>query len=81
MSEGYDNSLAQRETSWGNLISHETQPVEKAVIPGLPARAEPGIHEDFRRVFWIPGRASLARNDKLNIVANHVGERLLNLVN
>jgi hypothetical protein len=50
-----------------NLVDDELQHVaahpSKVVIPGSPARAEPGIQTLFFRRFWIPGRASLARND------------------
>ena len=59
-----------------HLISDEAQPASarrpNAVIPGLPARAEPGIQNSFDLCFWIPGSATRPRNDELRFVTNQV---------
>jgi hypothetical protein len=47
-----------------------------AVIPGLPARAEPGIQSFFDLEFWIPGSAMQPRNDELRFVTNQVTDRV-----
>ena len=52
------------------LISHNVQLSPNGVIPGLPARAEPGIQRFCGRISWIPGSASRPRNDGLSLRAN-----------
>lgn len=42
----------------------------RAVIPGLPAREEPGIQRSFDLPFWIPGVAMRPGNDALRLVTN-----------
>jgi hypothetical protein len=53
-------------------ISQQAGDEPSAVIPGLPARAEPGIQRAFAFGLWIPGSAARPRNDELRIVADRI---------
>jgi hypothetical protein len=55
-----DSDRVTKQAAWAHLISDEAQPASgrwpNAVIPGLPARAEPGIQSSFDLQFWVPLR-------------------------